>query len=154
MKDEKRTFEYYFTTYYQQAYGYICKRITDRFVAEDLTMDAFLACFQRFDDFDPNKATFQTWLYVVINNKLKNYYRDQKQLEQIDEGIEEPNSFEDDIIEAEELSRMRELVAEALETLSDSQKSIVILKYFKNMQAKDIGVKMGMSPGNVRVQLT
>ena len=81
---EKLTFEEYYNKYYSQAYGYIYKKIADSFLAEDFAMEAFVACYQKFDEFDPEIASFQTWLYVIINNKLKNYYRDRKQTENID----------------------------------------------------------------------
>ena len=116
-------------------------------------MDAFLSCYQKFDQFDPQKASFQTWLYVVINNKLKNYYRDRKVHDDIDECMEYVDTFEDDLIAAESLKSMRNALANALEMLSEPQKSIVIMKYFKNMQAREIGDKLGLSYGNVRVHL-
>ncbi len=154
MESEKQSFEHYFTAHYKRAYGFIQKKVNDPYLAEDLVMEAFLSCYQKFDQFDPQKASFQTWLYVVINNKLKNYYRDHKEHDDIDECMNFIDTFEDDLIAAESLRNMRNELANALESLSEPQKSIVIMKYFKNMQAKEIGEKLGLTYGNVRVHLT
>ena len=151
---EKNSFEYYYNSLYNQAYGYILKKVIDRYTAEDILMDAFLSCYQKFDQFDPQKASFQTWLYVVINNKLKNYYRDRKEYDNIDDCMEYSDTFEDEFIAAESFADMRTALANALETLPEPQKTIVIMKYFKNKQAAEIGTVLGLSPGNVRVQLT
>lgn len=148
------SFEEYFQKYYQKVFGYVFKKVANYSVAEDITMEVFLSCYKNFDSFDPQKASFQTWLYVIVNNKLKNYYRDKKEYDDIDECMEYVGSFEDDIIAAENLKNMRDTLAKALNTLSESQKSIIIMKYFKNMQALEIGEKLGLSSGNVRVQLS
>jgi len=41
-----------------------------------------------------------------------------------------------------------------METLNETQKQIVIKKYFRNMSSNEIADDIGSSAGNVRVQLT
>ena len=154
MASEKLTFEEYYEKYSHQAYGYIYKKIGDSYLAEDLTMEAFLSCYQKFDEFDPEMASFQTWLYVIINNRLKNYYRDRKQTENIDDYMDLVGSSEDDMLAAEEIKEMRDVLADGLLTLPEKKRQIVILKYFKNKKANEIAQIMGMTPVNVRVQLS
>ena len=154
MASEKLSFEEYYKKYYQQAFGYVCKKISDSYQAEDLTMDAFSACYQKFDDFDPEIASFQTWLYVVINNKLKNYYRDRKITENVDDFTDVLANSDDDMLAAEELKEMRDLLADGLMTLTEKQRTIVILKYFKGKKSAEIAEIMGLTAVNVRVQLS
>jgi len=154
MASEKLSFEEYYKSYYQQAYGYVFKKVSDSYLAEDLTMEAFAACYQKFDDFDPSLASFQTWLYVIINNKLKNYYRDRKITEDIDDFIDVLGSCDDDMLAAEELREMRDLLADGLLTLPEKQRQIVILKYFKGKKSAEIAEILCMTSVNVRVQLS
>ena len=58
------------------------------------------------------------------------------------------------MVEAEYLTQMRDYLADALENLNDTQRQIVILSYFKNKNSKEIASEMGMTDGNVRVQLS
>lgn len=160
MKEEtiKKSFEFYYEKYYKQVYLFIYKKINNIHEAEDLTQEAFVSAYEKFEGFDPQRATFQTWIFFIANNKLKNYYRDRKATVDIDspEQYIEPSedSFEDEMLEAEYLTQMREYLAAALEELNSIQKNIVILSYFKNMPSKEIALYMGMSDGNVRVQLS
>ena len=155
MQEDKHTaFEKYYMEYYAQVYKYILKKISNPVQAEDLAMDSFVSCYQKFDTFDSQKASFATWIYVIANNKLKNYYRDHKITSELDENIESPENFEDEIASAVFVAKMRNELAVALEKLPEIQRNIVIHKYFNNKNANDISLIVGVSPGNVRVLLS
>lgn len=158
MVQEKCTFESYYEQYYRQVYLYIAKKINNIHDAEDIAMDAFASCYEKFDSFDPERASFQTWLYVIVNNKLKNHYRDSRSFVDLDdpEQYEEPcvEGFEDEMVAAEYLGEMRNELAAALEMLNDTQKTIVVESYFHNRNSKEIASLLCMSDVNVRVQLS
>ena len=71
-------FESFYTKYYDRVYWYIFKRVNHIEESQDLTADIFCACYKYFDSYDPEKSSVGTWLYVIVNNKLKNYYRAKK----------------------------------------------------------------------------
>lgn len=152
--DIKLSFEEYFNSYYQQAFRYTLKKVSNISIAEDITMDTFVACYRKFESFDPQRAKFATWLYVAINNRIKNYYRDQKEIDSLDDQVNVAGAQEDEIFRSIYLSEMRSAFACALETLNETQKQIVIKKYFRNMSSNEIADDIGSTPGNVRVQLT
>jgi RNA polymerase sigma-70 factor (ECF subfamily) len=147
------SFETYFEKYYSQAIGYTCKKISNPQDAEDLVMETFYSCYNKFDAFDESKASFGTWFYVALNNRIKNYYRDTKSFDELDVNQASESSFEDEIAEAAELTSMREELAQALSQLNETQRKIVILKYFQDKNATEIAGELAMSSGNVRVQL-
>ncbi len=111
---KEKEFEQYYLKYYPLVYGYILKKIFSVQSAEDLTMDVFYSVWDKFDSFDEKKATFQTWLYVIVNNKLKNYYRGRKETIELDESITSDNQT-DEIIEAIQLQYLRDHLYVALE---------------------------------------
>ena len=150
----ENVFEEYYKTFYPQIYGYVYKKLCNVSDAEDLTMDIFVSCYQKFDTFDSKKASFSTWIYVIANNKLKNYYRDKKTTEDLDENIVCDNCFENEILTAQYLDLMRSELATALKTLPEIQRKIVIRKFFKNENSNEISLALGISSVNVRVQLT
>lgn len=151
--NSRQSFEHYFSQYYQQVFRYLLGKVSSAQTAEDLAMDAFAACWHRFDSFDPQKASFATWLYVVVNNRLKNYYRDQKTWDELDETSGILEGFEDSLVAAAYLGGMREALAAALESLPAIQRKIVVQRYFFDKNASEIAPEVGLSPGNVRVQL-
>lgn len=154
MQDDKQTaFEKYYMEYYSQVYKYILKKISNPSQAEDLAMDTFVSCYQNFDKFDISKASFATWLYVVLNNRIKNYYRDKKTTDSIDDHTELSDSFENDIVEAIHLSEMKKILENALLILDAQEQKLIRLKYFDGEKSTSISTKTGLSPGNVRVHL-
>lgn len=152
--NESVSFEYYFNKHYNEIYRYIFKKVSNIQVAEDLAMDSFSSCWEKFDMFDSNKASFKTWLYVIVNNKLKNYYRDKKDVENFEDFDEVIGGFEDELVVAEYILQMRDVLANALNTISDVQKRIIIYKYYENKKSDEIALLVGISSGNVRVQLS
>lgn len=150
----KLAFEEYFQAYYQQAFRYTLKKVPNVSTAEDIVMATFVSCYRRFEYFDPQKAKFATWLYVALNNRIKNYYRDQKALDSIGDKDDIASSQEDEMYRSIYLSEMRLALACAIETLNETQKQVVIKKYFRNMSSNEIAEDIGSTPGNVRVQLT
>lgn len=154
MREEKPSFETCFQAHYDKALGFVRRRVTDWQAAEDIVMDAFVSCYEKYDSFDPERASFGTWLYVVLKNKLKNYYRDNKLHEDIDDCEEAVGGFEDELLAAEALHGFRQELAQALEVLPEVQRNIVAYKYFQNKNATEIAALTGLEPGNVRVQLS
>ena len=152
--ENRKNFEEYFKMYYQQALGYATRKVSNADMAEDLVMDAFVACHKNFEKFDETKAHFATWFYFILNNKIKNYYRDHKEHELLEDHLELTNSQEDELFTAIHIKELRELLAEALKELPDLQRKIVILKYFGNKTSNEIALECGLTPGNVRVQLS
>lgn len=151
---EQLRFEEFYETYYEKVYKYILKKTADFHLSEDLTMDVFTSCCQHFAHYDPQKASYGTWVFAAANNRLKNYYRDRKDLAELNEQSAVSGDMEDDVIRAQHVAFLRDKLADALETLSETQQAIVILRYFKNKNATEIARKLGMSPINVRVTLT
>lgn len=150
---KEKEFEQYYLKYFQQVYGYILKKIFFEQVAEDLTMDVFYSVWDKFDSFDESKASFQTWLYVIVNNKLKNFYRDRKENVELDDSIESEDNQVDEIAESIQLQYLRDHLYIALKGLNDMQRQIIVYKYFNDLNASEISYRIGLSPGNVRIQL-
>ena len=154
MRERDKEFEHYFEKNYPSALKYVRSKVFETSDAEDIVADAFYKCYENFDKFDPAKASFSTWLYVILNNKLRNYYRDRKTTSELDESIAGSNSMEDEILGAIHLGELRNQLADALMALADVPRSIIIMKYFRNMNSKEIGAQLGLSDVNIRVQLS
>jgi len=151
---EKMPFEELYNQYYTKIFLYIKNKINNIQDAEDLTSEAFIYCYNHYDDYDPTKSALTTWLYLIVNSRLKNYYRDHK--EHTDIGALE-NLLSDDRSDMDRgiyLEQLREVLARAIKTLPEKQQQIVVLRYFKNKDSNEIAEILDMTPGNVRVQLS
>lgn len=146
-------FEVFYETYFPQVVGYIRKRVGNLDTAEDMAEDCFLACYKARDRYDPDKASPGTWLYTVVNNRLKNYYRDKKDIDEIPETVASEDRFEDEVEEAGYIGWLRDELADGLMLLNEIDRKIVILRYFYNKTSEQIGDETGLSAVNVRVRL-
>ena len=116
--------------------------------------EAFFYCFDHYDSYDPEKSSVSTWLYLVINSRLKNYYRDKKHHVDIDELQNILPDDSDSMEQAVYLQQLRDLLARAIESLPETQQKIVIMSYYQQKTSAQIAEELGMTPGNVRVQLS
>lgn len=49
-------------------YGFAVRRLGDRGLAEELVQDVFTRVSRHAGDFDPERASFRTWLYQIARN--------------------------------------------------------------------------------------
>lgn len=155
VSSEYKSFDAFYKEYYNQVYWYIYKKISHAEDAQDLAGDVFCSCFKNFKNYDPEKSAITTWLYVIVNNRLKNYYRDRKITVPLDEQVDEYYlSVEDDMEKAILIEHYRDMFADAIATLPEKYQLLVILKYFGEKQSDDIAKIMNMSAVNVRVTLS
>lgn len=133
--------------FYGKVYGYILSKIQNVQNAEDLTSDVFLKVYEKIDTFDESKASLSTWIYTITRNKLTDYYRTRKVFDEIPESEESGFSLEDEVCNTQTL----ETLAQALETLDERERDIVILRYYSGKTLKDISEQMNISYAYVKV---
>ena len=148
------TFESFYEENYSKVLFYLVKKMPNRDDAEDLAGEVFLYCYSHYDDFDPTKSSIPTWLFLIVNSRLKNYYRDRR--EHVDIGEMENYLFEeaDEMDKAVYLEQLREKIAACLDKLPERQREIIVLRYFKELDYSAIADRLGMTTGNVRVVLS
>ncbi|MGN0707941.1 MAG: RNA polymerase sigma factor [Faecalibacterium sp.] len=132
--------------------GFLQRHVTNREDAQDLLQDVFTACYRHKESFDPERCSETAWLYVIAKNRLKQYYRDQKQissLEELSENGQEPADWSAQ--EAASLMECRDLTAKLLLTLDERSRTVLILRYFQDLDSQQIAQRMGLSPTHVRV---
>lgn len=132
--------------------AFLQRHVANREDAEDLLQDVFLACYRHKDSFDPERCSETAWLFVIAKNRLKQYYRDQKpvsSLEELADNGQEPADWSAQ--EAANLMECRDLVAKLLLTLDERSRTVLILRFFQELDSQQIAQRMGLSPVNVRV---
>lgn len=150
---EKPSFQDFYHENYQKVLNYTVKKIGHYQNAEDLVGEVFIYCFNHYDDYDPEKSTLSTWLYLIVNSRIKNFYRDSRAFLDLDSliGVAEDKTDMDRSIYLEQL---KVLLEQALGTLPERQRRIVLMRYFEDKSSKDIASELGMTSANVRVQLS
>lgn len=140
--------EQLYIKYKDKVFGYIFNRIHNHADAEDLTSDVFMKVVAHIDDYSPERASASTWIYVITQNTLIEYYRKKKQTEDIDE-VDIPVFSEalDGIV----LKEQQEMLAKALKMLPEKMRDVVVARYYYGFRFAKIGEMMDMSEANARV---
>lgn len=146
-------FEELYRTYYRQVVNYLNAKIGNYHDAEDLASNIFEYCCRQLPTFDPAKASLKTWLYVIVNSRYKNYLRDHRAFENVEDYMDFTASDDAPLEQAMEAEEERQWLAKALEQLPERQKQIIVLKYFTSLSSEQIAQRLKMTQSNVRVQL-
>lgn len=150
----KPSFQEFYSEYYQKVVFYINKKISNPFDAEDLASEIFLYCYSHYDDYDPQKSALSTWLYLIVNSRIKNHYRDAKTYVDLESLV---GVLSDDTIDMDAciyLQQMKQQLEKAMDRLPARQRQIVRMRYFEEKSNAEVATAMGMTQINVRVQLS
>lgn len=108
-------------------------------------------CYKHFSKYDERKASLKTWLYFIINNRIKNFYRDKKEFVELDENVKYQDSIEDSIYYIDKIMELRNHLTKAIRNLPEVQQKIIILRFFGEKTIKEISDIVNMTEGNIRV---
>jgi RNA polymerase sigma factor (sigma-70 family) len=70
-----KKFEVVYKENYNNVLNYINSKIKDRNIAEDETVKVFVKVSKHLDNYDPNKASFNSWLMTITNRVIIDYFR-------------------------------------------------------------------------------
>ncbi len=136
---------------------YIRSRVNNPTDVEDLQSEVFLKIQKKAADYDSQKAAISTWVYTIAHNTVIDYYRTNKMADSIDEEREGelvPSALiEEDKVDVELLNRetLSEL-AEAMETLSEEERIVIVYHYYDGITLQDIALKTGLTYGQVKLR--
>jgi len=140
--------------YYAKVNRYIRNKINNPADAEDLTQESFEYCYRTYGAFDPEKSSISTWLFLIVNSRVKNYYRDKKSNEDIDEYSNLLPAESSDLDRAIYLEELKRAVISAINKLPEKQQRVVVLKFFLDKSHQEISRELEISETNSRVMLT
>ena len=145
--------------YQKQIHALVWQKIGDFHTAQEITQDVFLTAYNKLSTLKKH-TRLAGWLYVIADNKCKNWFR-RKRLEF--QSFEETDPVElEEVYYSEYMTYQREeaanrkrrgIVQKLLSTLQESDRTVVNLYYIAEMSCEDIGKFLGMSPNTVRSRL-
>ena len=113
--------------------------------------EVFLELHKRWDEVESPRS----WLFRSVRNRSYNHVRDNKRevLNHNDEEIDFPAQGDELPDVSLEHVEAVGVLRQTLEELSDSDRELVTLRYFKEMKYREISGETGLSIGNVGFRL-
>ncbi len=131
--------------------------VDDTELAEDLAQEAFLRVYRARKTYTPD-AKFVTWLFTIATNLANNARRNKSRRKEVvlapaNSEDTAANSLDKLAIAASGLmptrqldkAEMSQVVRSAMESLTDQQRTALVLSKFEEMSYIDIAESMGMS---------
>jgi len=122
--------------------------------AYDLSQEIFLKAFKAIHTFRGNSA-FYTWLYQIAQNAGIDYIRKKKRKNLIlFDNTTLTNRFKNKLqvqpIYQVEKDEINEQIKKAVNKLPKRQKQVFVLRYYENLNLKEIAEKLGLKVGSVK----
>ncbi len=128
-------------------YGFVYRKVTHKQTAEDLTSDVFLRAFKNIDKFEYQGKNIRAWLFTIARNRVADHYKSahtqrSRAVNETPEVVEIGSNSPERITEGRVLARR---LGEALESLSDSHREIIELRFIHEMSTQEAANVMGRS---------
>ena len=135
----------------------------NKYAAEDLANDIFVALYEIWDGFDPkNELTLSKWLYKTANNMVLNYNKKKLHFENTvnyDETISEGSTDSVDELSTNNISEWEKEVdykyrlAEIKKILHNNQYKLFELSIIEGYSNSEISQMLNMKENTVKVSL-
>jgi RNA polymerase sigma-70 factor (ECF subfamily) len=163
---DKKAFEEIYQMYHRRIYNAVYGMLSDHDDAQDVTQDVFMRLHDALPTLRADEA-FSTYLYRIALNLCRDRARRKKRVRfqsmdtprQTEEGDNEPMEFPDlgqtgrlpeETLTTDELQRR---VREAVQTLSQDHKAVIVMHHFQGMEVNDIARILNVPTGTVKSRL-
>ncbi|MBL7011742.1 MAG: sigma-70 family RNA polymerase sigma factor [Kiritimatiellales bacterium] len=160
--DDMSAYEELVRRYYDRIYGLVYGMVSSREDAEDVTQEVFVKAWKALAHFR-EQASFYTWIYRIAINRAINFRKRRNrrktvQFEEFDPDIKQAESYKEfsskgSVLRKMSLREFQKKMNEALLTLSDKHRAVVILHDVQGLPHAEIAGIVGCSEGTVRSRL-
>jgi RNA polymerase sigma factor (sigma-70 family) len=131
--------------YADNVYRFILKNLRHEEDARDVVQTAFEKMWRNKDNVDAEKS--KSYLFTVAYHQMIDHIRKVKRIQLREEFSEELK------VQNRPANNLKKILDEALNRLSETQKSLVLLKDYEGYSYDEIGQIMNLNPSQVKVYL-
>ena len=126
----------------QRIFNYVRRMTSNSIEAEDIAQETFIRFWVSRDRFDPDRVKLTTWLHRIAHNLCIDYFR-RRQLQERQVPVQSDSQDSPDT--DYELSIRAAVVNKALMTLSERQRSAIVLCHYQNFSQHDAAHILSLS---------
>lgn len=158
-KGDKDALRLIYRRYKNLLFGLIYSIVKDRLVAEDCLQEVFTLFWQKSDRFDGEKGNLYSFIVTMARNKAIDYTRSRayKDSRKEDHSINEftfvPVSEGNNPHETLEMNERAEMLRKAMEEISENERQVLYVAYFKGLSQSEISEKLDIPLGTVKYRM-
>jgi len=152
-KGDSDAFAQVYDEYADKIYRFIYFKVDNQLLAEDLTSQTFLKCWEYIRQEQKTVENIQAFLYRIARNNVIDYYRTRKETTDLSAAIgldDQKLPLPDEKISIDQDTNV---MISALAELPDDYNDIVTLRYIEEYTVREIASILGKTENNVRVTL-
>lgn len=163
-KGDQMAFEQLVLKHQKRVFNIVYRFLGDYEEAKDLTQEVFIRVYKAIKGFR-KEAQFSTWVYYITCNTCRNKLRQWKTRPMV-ESLDKPLETDENEInitipdttikqpdEALEQKEIQTKVQQAIQTLSEDHKTVIILRDIQNLSYEEIAQVLNCSLGTVKSRL-
>ncbi|MER5425262.1 RNA polymerase sigma factor [Streptosporangium roseum] len=154
-RQDPAAFSILFDRHAPALHRYVTRRLGDS-LADDVVADTFLAAFERRDRYDLSRADARPWLYGIAANFIGKHRRREVRayLALARTGVDEVRESYANRVEARvSASATRNRLAKALAGLTPSQREVLLMIAWGDLNYEEVAQALGIPVGTVRSRL-
>lgn len=158
---DRRAFAELVELYKDKIYHLGYRMLNQKQEAEDVVQETFLRVYTNLERYDENQK-FSTWIYRIATNLCIDRLRKRKPSYSIDAEMTNGEGTDWHVILASKdpgpdeeliLSETQTNIREAIQTLPDKYKAVVILRYLHDMSLQEIGEVLDMPVTTIKTRV-
>lgn len=143
-----------YAAYKNRLLYFAMKFVKSREFAEDIFQDAFTVVWQSRRFINPD-ASFSSYLYTIVRNRILNQLRDMSNEDQLKEyilsqAVDASNDTKSEIL----LNDLKEVIGRALEQLTPRQREVFKMSRDLQLSHKEIADALGVSVNTVQEHIS
>ncbi|MFO7918306.1 MAG: sigma-70 family RNA polymerase sigma factor [Anaerolineae bacterium] len=148
-KSDRRALAEIYDRYAGRIYSYVLRRVEGKGLAEDITASVFIKMLDAIEDSNTWKRSFSSWLYRIAHNAVVDHYRRKDKREMLPLNERLVASGDNPVATAENEITM-ETVRDAMEYLTEAQRSVIELKFFEGFSNLEVANILNKTEGAVK----
>ena len=162
-RGDRDAFRTLFDRYHRRAYALAFGVLRHPEDALDVVQDAFIKAHKYLDKFEGN-SSFYTWLYRIVMNLAIDHLRKHRRIKPVELDEQKlDDTAGDDVLLPKILGsnpgralmdkQIRARIDQALATLSDNHRAVLIMRELEGMSYEEMAQAMGCSKGTIMSRL-
>ena len=145
---EEATWRAIYDQYLPQVFHYMCYKVGNVQIAEDLTAITFEKAWKSKHHFQKSKGAVQSWIFGIARHVVVDHFRKPCREESL-ECLAETHSNSPSVEEEVQKSQEFEIIFRIIQLFPKRDKEIIALKYGAELTNRKIAVMTGLSETNI-----
>ena len=139
---DREAIAFLYTRYSDSVYGYVQSIVTDEHAAEDVTQQVFMKLMTVLDRYEPRKVPFAAWIVRVARNAAFDSLRDRRSIP-CEEVYGTDHSTDESRLDC------RRTLQQALESLPEDQRNVIVLRHLYGYSPGEIADRLGKTAPSI-----